>query len=101
MTATKDIEAIFSLDSVPDELLSEINRPRSRIRRDQVLGLLRIAGKPLNLDQLLVGMYRMHGAVEKRTALGALLFRMTRDEEVASPKKGRYALSGSAEQEAS
>lgn len=60
----------------------------------QICNVLESAGKPLNIDQILIGLYRKHNRLEKRTPLTTKLYRMTKAEEIYSVpnKKGVYSL---------
>lgn len=92
MSSKDGAEDVFSLDEIPKELEPQIRSVGLRGKRDQVIGLLRLAGRPLTINEILVGLYRKHGIVEKRGNLDARLYRMKHAGEIANPSTGFYAL---------
>lgn len=83
------------LSDIPQELLNELSISRSKFYSVQICDILESAGKPLNIDQILIGLYRRYGRIEKRTTLITKLYRMAKAEEIYSVpnRKGVYSLS--------
>lgn len=82
----------LSIDELPEELRKEINLSGSDLYDAQILDLLKIAGRPLTLNELLLGAYRKFKVQHKRTALTARLYRLAGDNKVISLSKGVYTL---------
>lgn len=82
------------ISDLPQELLDELSISEGDKYSMQICNVLESAGKPLNIDQILIGLYRKHNRLEKRTPLTTKLYRMTKAEEIYSVpnKKGVYSL---------
>lgn len=89
------------LSDLPQELLDELSISDSDKYSMQICDLLESAGEPLNIDQILIGLYRKYNRLEKRTPLTTKLYRMQKAEELYSVpnKKGVYSLLPVSEEE--
>ena len=77
---------------LPQELLDELNIPSDRLE-SEVIAVLG-AGAPADLDQILIGLYRRFGVIQKRRFLQNKLWRMVNKQQIYKLKdrKGLYAL---------
>lgn len=82
----------LDLDELPEELVSELSVSVSDTQDAQLLELLDIGNRPLNLNELLIASHRKHGMTYKRAALTARLYRLISSGKVQSPSKGIYEL---------
>jgi len=98
-TETDDLFSINPLDlgDFPEEFIGELSLTESDTQEAQILDILAIAGRPINLNELLVALLRKHETQYKRTALTAKLYRLMKSGQVESPNKGVYQL-GKAEE---
>lgn len=90
-------EELFSLnplkmDDFPDDLKKELSISLSDEQDAQILQLLEIANRPLDLNELLVGCLRKYGVAHKRSLLTARLYRLAKKKAVHAVGKGTYAL---------
>lgn len=85
----------FRLDDIPDELVEELKISRADKADAQILELLRIAKRPLNISEILIGLYRKFNESEKRTAVSARLYRLSQAGEIepVEGERGVYQLS--------
>lgn len=84
----------FRLGDIPDEFVEELKISRADKADAQILELFRIAKRPLNISEVLIGLYRKFGQQEKRTALSARLYRLTQGGQLESVEgeRGVYKL---------
>lgn len=82
----------FDLDGLPEELVSELAISKADQEDAQIIQLFRIARRPLNINEVMVGLFRKFDVQSKRTALSARLYRMATRDELRSVEKGVYAL---------
>lgn len=82
----------FALDEFPDELVNELAISRADQEDAQIVQLFRIARRPLNINEVMVGLFRKFQVQSKRTALSARLYRMASRGDLSNPEKGIYAL---------
>jgi hypothetical protein len=88
--------APMNLTDVSDllpELIRELNLPTDKLE-SQIMALLRFVGEPVDLDQILIGLYRRFGVIQKRRFLQNKLWRMVSKKQIYKGKnrKGVYAL---------
>jgi hypothetical protein len=86
----------MNLDDVadlPPELVRELNIPSDKLE-SEIIAVLGFAATPVDLDQILIGLYRRFGVVQKRRFLQNKLWRMVSKEQIYKGKnrKGLYAL---------
>jgi hypothetical protein len=96
-TSSEDIESLFSLnpldvDALPEEFRSEITISDGDKQDAQVVELLRIANRPLALNELLVGCWRKYEVQHKRNQLTARLYRLARRGDIFVVGKGTYSI---------
>jgi len=86
-----DMGNIFDL---PEDLLSELSIAIKADLDDQLVTVISAYDGVASLDQILVGLYRKFGVIEKRRFIQNKLYRM---DSIATVKgrKGIYALSSS------
>lgn len=82
------------LSDIPPELLEELSTPRGDELETQILDVIRAHGETADLDQILVGLYRKFGAIQKRRFLQNKIWRMSQKGLVWSlrGRKGVYTL---------
>ncbi|HET6906556.1 MAG TPA: hypothetical protein VFH52_06385 [Rhodanobacteraceae bacterium] len=93
-SAQSDLFAIdpFDLDGLPEDLVSELTISRADQEDAQIIQLFRIAQRPLNINEVMVGLYRKFDVRQKRTAVSARLYRMAARGELVNVEKGVYSL---------
>jgi hypothetical protein len=91
---TDDLFAIdrYDLSALPDSLVEELSISRADEDDTRIVQLLRIARRPLNINELMVGLYRKFNTQYKRTALNSRLYRMANKGDIESAGKGLYQL---------
>lgn len=79
----------FKADDLPDELKKELNL--SSDADNKILELFKRAGGTLNISEVLVGLYKVHGEVKTRQFVSSTLYRM-RKKKLLYPtgRKGEY-----------
>lgn len=82
----------FDLGGLPDELVSELAISRADQEDAQIIQLFRIARRPLNINEVMIGLFRKFQVQSKRTALSARLYRMATRNDLINVEKGVYAL---------
>lgn len=92
-----DTESLFSLnplelDALPEEFRSEISISEGDIQDAQVVELFRIASRPLDLNEVLIGCWRKFNVQHKRNQLTARLYRLVKRGQLHVVGKGTYAL---------
>lgn len=90
-------EDLFSLNPLeigefPEEFRQELNISQGDEQDAQVIELLKIANRPLDLNELLIGCWRKFNVQHKRNLLTARLYRLAKRNEVHAVGKGTYAL---------
>jgi hypothetical protein len=65
------------LARLPPALIAQLSGPKTDALEDQILAIVRAAGGPVELDRLLVELYRRQGQVHTRKALNNKAYRMT------------------------
>lgn len=93
-TNDEDLFSLNPLDlqDLPDDFVTELNVTESDRQDAQLIELLKIAGRPLELTEFLIAAYRRFDVRLKRTALSARLYRMAKRNMVHHTKQGVYAL---------
>ena len=89
------------LSDLPEELIRELSVKRTDELEDQILTVMRACdnGREVNLDQILVGLYRKYKVAQTRRFLQNKLYRMYK-KGLAFPVRGRRAYSLEAQPEA-
>ncbi len=84
---------LTDVSDLPPELIRELNLPTDKLE-SQIMALLRFVGEPVDLDQILIGLYRRFGVIQKRRFLQNKLWRMVSKKQIYKGKnrKGVYAL---------
>ena len=90
---------IFDLNNLEDltqEIKSQLVIQKVDPAYKKIISLLEKAGKPLNLDEMMVGYYREYGVLKPRKYFMSKLYNMSRSRfkqiESVKGKKGTYAL---------
>lgn len=91
------VDDLFSIDlldieSLDEEVREELNLTDSDVHDAQILELLGIAGRPLDLNQIIVGASRKYDVKHKRNQLTARIHRLVGKGEVKVVGKGLYQL---------
>jgi len=89
------VEDLFSLnpldlDGIPEDLEEELSLSQSDKEDAQIIELLRIAGRPLELNELLIACYRKYEIKHKRNLLTARIYRLIKKKLVHTVGKGKY-----------
>ena len=84
---------LTDVSDLPPELIRELNLPTDKLE-SQIMALLQLMGEPIDLDQILIGLYRRFGVIQKRRFLQNKLWRMVSKKQIYKGKdrKGVYAL---------
>ena len=84
---------LTDVSDLPPELIRELNLPTDKLE-SQIMALLQLMGEPIDLDQILIGLYRRFGLIQKRRFLQNKLWRMVSKKQIYKGKdrKGVYAL---------
>jgi hypothetical protein len=61
---------------LPPALITQLSGPKTDAFEEQILAIVRAAGGPVELNRLLVELYRRHGQVHARKALNNKTYRM-------------------------
>ncbi|MCF7980773.1 MAG: hypothetical protein K9K86_02240 [Pseudomonadales bacterium] len=90
-------EDLFSLNpldmqDLPDDLSEELSVSQSDTEDAQILELLKIANRSLDLNELLIGCFRKYNVKHKRNLLTARIYRLVKRDLVHNVGKGKYAL---------
>lgn len=93
-TYEDDLFSLNPLDmqDLPPELSSELSVTQSDTEDAQILELLKIAGRSLDLNELLIGCFRRFDVMHKRNLLTARVYRLAKRGLVHNVGKGQYAL---------
>ena len=91
--ATSLPASIGDIADLPPELLKELNIPSDKLET-QIIAVLGLCRAPADLDQILIGLYRRFGVIQKRRFLQNKLWRMVNKQQIYKMKdrKGLYAL---------
>ena len=82
----------YDVSDLPEELVNELTIPKSDNDEVRMVHLLRLAGRPLSINEIMVGLFRKFGDVSKRTTVNSRLYRMANKGDLVSMEKGVYAL---------
>lgn len=82
----------FDLGDLPSELVEQLAIPQSDQDDAKIVRLLRLAQRPLSINEVMVALYRRFGEVQKRNAVNARLYRMTQRGDLLKLEKGVYTL---------
>lgn len=82
----------YDVSDLPEELVNELTIPKSDNDEVRMVHLLRLAGRPLSINEIMVGLFRKFGDVSKRTTVNSRLYRMANKGDLVSMDKGVYAL---------
>lgn len=89
-----DVDTLFRLDpfnmtGVPDDLIKELKIGAGEKIDAEIIELFRIADRPLNISEVLIGLYRRFNEEQKRTAVSARLYRLSNEGILMSVEKNR------------
>lgn len=93
----KSIDDLFSLnplelDALDEDVREELSVSTSDVNDAQIIELLELADRSLDLNEIILGCYRKYAIKHKRIQLTARIHRMVNKGEVKVVGKGRYAL---------
>ena len=91
----------FDLSGLPPEVLEELSISQADQQDAQIVQLLRIAKRPLSINEITVGLFRKFQQQTKRTALSSRLYRMAARGDIENVDKGVYAVAQYAPRQAS
>jgi hypothetical protein len=85
--------SLEDVSDLPAELIKELNLPSDQLE-SEIIAVLQLAAVPIDLDQILIGLYRRFGVIQKRRFLQNKLWRMVSKEQIHKGKnrKGLYSL---------
>ncbi|AUM13578.1 hypothetical protein [Ketobacter alkanivorans] len=95
--SSDDVEGLFSLnpldiDDLPEDFREEISITEGDKQDAQIIELMRIANRPLDLNEILIACWRKYNVQHKRNQLTARLYRLSKRGEIHPVNKGTYAL---------
>lgn len=77
---------------LPPQLVKELQTKIGRIE-NQVLNVIKVGGGTLNIDEILVGLYKCNGLIKTRQYITTVVYRMQKHELIKSTgRKGEYKL---------
>ncbi len=87
-------EGYGDLSDLPPELLSQLSGIKTDELEDQLFAIIKAGGDEIELDRILIEMYRRHGAVHPRRFLNNKLYRMAQKSLIfiVAGRKGFYTL---------
>lgn len=90
----QDLFSLNPLDmqDLPEDLSDELSVSQSDTEDAQILELLDIAGRSLDLNELLIGSFRKYNVKHKRNLLTARIYRLVKRGLVHNVGKGKYAI---------
>lgn len=88
-----DIFDLTNCSDLPPELKCELYLSAAQTAKMQLLELLQISGKPLNISQFLVGYYRKYGEQKTRSWMVGQLYKLSKAGAIKpTGRKGEYSL---------
>jgi hypothetical protein len=93
-SAEADLFAIdpYDVGGLPAELVEQLSIPKSDDDEVKLIQLLRLATRPLSINEIMVGLYRKFGDLHKRNSVNARLYRLSKKGELESPQTGFYKI---------
>lgn len=89
------MRALFSTNihtDLPPELLKQLQTKIGKIE-NQVVNVIKAGGGTLNIDEILVGLYKCNGLIKTRQYITTVVYRMRKRELIESTgRKGEYKL---------
>jgi hypothetical protein len=82
-----------SQEGLPAALLKELSGRRKDSLEGQILAVLAACGGSADLDQVLIGLYRGYGVIQKRRVIQNKLWRLVRTGRIAKAKDTRNVFS--------
>lgn len=82
------------LSDLPEELLRELRATRMDELDDRIVAILNDSDSALNIDQILIGLYRKFSAIHSRAFLLNKLYRLARKGPIDHAGNGTYARPG-------
>lgn len=89
------MEFNLGINDLPDSLKTGLNLSESDMLDYQIIELLEIAGRPLSIKELIIGLYKKFKVeVPERNPFASKLYRMTQSNQIKSTegKRGYYEL---------
>lgn len=85
---------MIDIRGLPQDVIDELKISKADTADYQIVELLKIAGNPLSINEILAGLYRKFEVSTKRTALSARLYRMVQAKiiEKYGNQRGVYVL---------
>jgi hypothetical protein len=85
---------VGDLSDLPDALLAQLSGPRTDALEDQILAIVGVSEGGIELNRLLIELYRRHGDVHTRKALNNKAYRMVQKGLMRQldGRRGVYAL---------
>jgi hypothetical protein len=82
------------MSDLPAALIAQLSGPKTDALEDQVLDVMRSVGGQVELNRLLIELYRRHGDVHERKALNNKAYRMVQKGLIhqAPDRRGAYSL---------
>jgi hypothetical protein len=93
-TPAESADAQDNLSDLPPALLAQLSGPKTDRLEGQILDVLRSVGGLVELNRLLIELYRRHGDVHERKALNNKAYRMVQKGLIrqAPDRRGVYGL---------
>ena len=80
------------LVGIPGDILMELKLSESDIDNARLVSLFMKAGRPLSLNEIIIGSYRADSVKYKRNVLTSKLYRLVKSGALEAAGKGRYQL---------
>lgn len=81
---------VSSVDDLPQELKKELKKKNLNANDDKILELF-LDKSDLTIDEILIGLYRKHKVIQKRSWVSNRLFSLSKAGKIKKTKKGVYA----------
>ena len=89
-------EDIFKIDPLNiDEEISpsdfrQLSVSKNDIHEAQIMNIVSFAGRPVNIDEILIALIRAYDQRHTRQSITAKLYKLIKKNQLKSPKKGSY-----------
>ena len=84
---SKDIFDLENTDDLPAELIKDLT---CNSKQSRVLSLFKMYSKPLKIDQVLVGYYRLYKEELTRQQVTCAIYQLTKKKQLKKLKDGKW-----------
>lgn len=82
----KEIFNTKNLSSLPSSLAREISKKKSGKSESMILSLFEFTSKKLTIEQIMVGIYRLHEEIKEKKWVKASIYRLVRTNKLKKTK---------------